>query len=136
MDYRGYCLWAPDSPSVDAPHFVVVSSSKNPQQQYLVVAISSIKYNDMGKAKYYDDACVLLEDDIKDEKGNNILSKPSFIRYQYALAMDVDELLKKQVIGGYKLKCKINDDVLRRIQEGAKISRELSPRLRAFFDYF
>lgn len=50
--------------------------------------------------------------------------------------MDVDELLKKQVIGGYKLKCKINDDVLRRIQEGAKISRELSPRLRAFFDYF
>lgn len=83
-----------------------------------------------------DDACVLLEDDIKDEKGNNILSKPSFIRYQYALAMDVDELLKKQVIGGYKLKCKINDDVLRRIQEGAKISRELSPRLRAFFDYF
>lgn len=51
MDYRGYCLWAPDIPSVDAPHFVVVSSSKNPQQQYLVVAISSIKYNDMGKAK-------------------------------------------------------------------------------------
>lgn len=136
MDYRGYCLWAPDIPSVDAPHFVVVSSSKNPQQQYLVVAISSIKYNDMGKAKYYDDACVLSEDDIKDAEGNNILSKPSFIRYQYALAMDVDELLKKQVIGGYKLKCKINDDVLKRIQEGAKISRELSPRLRAFFDYF
>lgn len=133
MDYKGCCLWAPDIPNEDASHYVIVASNENSKKEYLVVAISSIKYKDDGTAKYYDDACVLSVDDITDANGKNILKKPSFIRYQYALTLNVDELLARQILGGYQLMCKISDSLLERIRLGGLKSKELPTRYLSFF---
>lgn len=136
MDYKGYCLWASDIPSQEAPHYIIVVSNQTPNKEYLVVVISSIKYREDGTTKYYDPACVLSVDDIKDGQGKNVLTKPSFIRYQFALAMPVNMLLEKQIFAGYTVKCQISDTLLQRIQEGARESKELPIRLKRFFDYF
>lgn len=136
MDYKGYCLWADDVPNPSAPHYVVITSSENPEGRVLVVAISSIKYNDKGIEKYYDKSCVLSVKDIVDEKGNYVLTKPSFVRYEYATDKLAASLLEGQFAGKYQYKCKISDELLLRIQEGAKISPELEPRFKRFFEYF
>lgn len=136
MDYKGYCLWADDIPNTDAPHYIVIASSENPEGKVLVVAISSIKYRENGSEKYYDKACILSENDIIDDKGNNVLSRPSFIRYEYAVEIVHKDLLKKQFNNHYRYKCKISDDLLKRIQDGAKISQELEPRFCKYFNFF
>ena len=44
MDYKGYCLWASDVPAIGVPHYVIVSSGRDDDDNYLIVAIYSIKY--------------------------------------------------------------------------------------------
>lgn len=136
MNYKGYCLWASDVPNANAPHYIVIVSDKDPENKHLVVAISSIKYKPDGTPKYYDSACVLSEDDIIDENGQKALNKPSFLRYEYSTALDASDLFMKQVFSVYQYKCKISDELLRKIQYGATISRELPARFRKFFEYF
>ena len=136
MEYKGYCLWADDVPNPQAPHYIVITSAANDDDMVMVVAISSIKYKSDGTAKYYDKACVLSVEDIIDSRGRQILTKPSFIRYEYALDMRTKDILSKQFADRYKYKCKISDELLQRIQNGAKISQELEPRFKKYFDFF
>ena len=136
MDYKGYCLWADDVPNPEAPHYIVITSSENPDGLVLVVAISSIKYRADGSEKYYDKACVLNIGDIVDDSGRSIITKPSFIRYEYAIEMKSQDILSKQFTNQYKYKCKISEELLHRIQDGAKTSQELEPRFQRFFDFF
>ena len=136
MNYKCYCLWASDIPDASAPHYIVIISDKDPKAQHLVVAVSSIKYKPDGSPKYYDTSCELSVDDIVDENGHRVLNKPSFIRYEYSAALRADELFMKQVFSIYKYKCRISDELLKRIQDGARISKELPVRYRHFFAYF
>lgn len=136
VNYKGYCLWADDVPDPLAPHYIVITSDLNPAGLVLVCAISSVKYKLDGTAKYHDTACLIHPGDILDEQGRSVITKPSFVRYQYACEMESNELLLKQLAGKYKYKCKISDELLKRIQDGAKISVELEPRFRKYFDYF
>ena len=136
MDYKGYCLWADDIPNSFSPHYIVITSSENPEGMVLVVAISSIKYKKDGSEKYYDKSCILTVTDIIDENGKSILTKPSFIRYEYAQEIKSNQLLTKQFANQYKYKCKISDELLKRIQDGAKQSQELQPRFFKYFDLF
>lgn len=136
MNYKGYCLWADDIPNAKAPHYIVIASKKNEEGFVLVLAISSIKYNQDGSSKYYDTACKVNIGDITDNDGNNIITKPSFVRYQYAVEMHQDAIFTKQIKRKYRYKSKLSDDLLKRIQNGAKISTELEPRFRKYFDFF
>lgn len=98
-----------------APHYIVIVSDVNPKREYLVIAISSIKYKSDGTPKYYDTSCELGINDIKDDAGNNVLTKPSFMRYEYSTAINSSDLLMKQVFAKYTYKCKIADQLLKRI---------------------
>ena len=102
----------------------------------MIVAISSIKYKSDGTERYHDKACLLSVGDIVDESNNFIITKPSFIRYEYAIDMTTKDILSKQFTNRYKYKCKISDELLGRIQEGAKNSKELEPRFQKYFDFF
>ena len=73
---------------------------------------------------------------IVDENGKNIITKPSFVRYQYTTELNVDTLLMKQVSSIYKYKTKISDELLKRIQLGAQKSLELEPRWKKYFNLF
>lgn len=53
MDYKGYCLWASDVPAIGVPHYVIVSSGRDDDDNYLIVAISSIKYKPDGTPRYF-----------------------------------------------------------------------------------
>ena len=136
MDYKGYCLWASDVPAIGVPHYVIVSSGRDDDDNYLIVAISSIKYKPDWTPRYFDESCVINVDDLKDENGNNILNKPSFARYQYSCVKSGKELLQKQISRGYSCKCKVSEELLRRIQKGAMISKDLPDDYKRFFAYF
>ena len=136
MDYKGYCLWADDVPNPEAPHYIVITSSANPNDMVMVVAISSIKYKTDGAEKYHDKACLLSVGDIVDDKGRPIITKPSFIRYEYAIDVRTKDILSKQFGNKYRYKCKISEELLKRIQDGAKISEDLEPRFQKYFDFF
>ena len=136
MDYKGYCLWADDVPSPEHPHYIVVTSSENEEGMCLLVAISSIKYGRDGSPKYYDKACVIDVGDIVDSNGKDIIVKPSFIRYQYAQEKSIKSLMSYQFQNRYKYKCKISDQLLKRIQNGVLVSEEIEPRFKKYSDYF
>lgn len=136
MDYKGYCLWADDIPDTTAPHYIVIASSEDENGYVLVLAISSIKYRSDGSPKYYDPACVLNAGDIVDDTGKNVITKPSFVRYQYAVEMLPQAIFAKQLGRCYRYQCKISAALLKRIQDGARISAELEPRFRKYFDLF
>ena len=138
MDYKGYCFWASDIPDPEAPHYIVITSSANPESYVLVVVISSIKYKDEEGTvpKYYDKACELNVGDIVDDKGRSLIIKPSFVRYEWSQEIKEETLMLKQFQSAYKYKCKISDELLKRIQEGAKKSEELEERFKKYFPYF
>lgn len=127
---KGCCYWTDDIPSEEAPHYIIISSDTLSDGLVLVVAISSIKYNERGEKKFYDTACELSVDDIKTESGECVLTKASFVRYQYALELYEKDIIERTFSGRYQFKCRISDDLLKRIQDGAIKSRELSPRYK------
>ena len=110
--------------------------SANPDDMVMVVAISSIKYKTDGTEKYHDKACLLSVGDIVDDKGRTVITKPSFVRYEYTVDMKTKDILSKQFDDKYRYKCKISEELLKRIQDGAKISEDLEPRFQKYFDFF
>ena len=50
--------------------------------------------------------------------------------------MKTKDILSKQFSDKYRYKCKISDDLLKRIQNGAKTSQELELRFQKYFDFF
>lgn len=110
----------------------MIASDEMPDGKVLVLPISSIKPD-----KYHDKSCEFDVDEIKDmETGKNLLSKPSYVRYNAAVEVPSSVILNKQIRQIYKYKCKISDDVLVKIQEGAKISDEFVDYFKKYFDYF
>lgn len=141
--FKGQCFFADDVPNPLFPHFIVLISDKDPQNKILLIPLSSIKFlpkanfKYKGKpCKYYDEACVFEEKEILDSKGNPVLTKPSFARYEWAEEIQVNDVWKKKFSGIYKYKAKLSAEQLKRIQDGAKKSKELKPYLKKFFDYF
>lgn len=116
--------------TINALHYIIISSDALPGGLVLVVVISSIKYNERSEKKFYDTACELSVDDVKTESGERVLTKASFVRYQYALELYEKDIIERTFSGRYQVKCRISDELLKRIQDGAIKSRELSPRYK------
>lgn len=142
MKCKGVCFFA-SVPNAEAPHYIVIVSDTNPDGEMLLIPISSIKFSDHSKysyngqpCKYYDDACTFDIGDIKDDNGRNIIIKPSFARYEWAQAISQDNLFARQVMRDFSYKCAVSDEILKRLQDGAKKSKELAPVYKKFFDWF
>lgn len=131
MNVKGYCLLAFDIPEPNNKHYIVIASDEMPDGKVLILPISSIK-----KDKYHDSSCEFEVDEIKNEEGKNLLSKPSYIRYNEAREVSSAIILSKQIQHIYKYKCKISNDILHKIQEGAKQSDEFAEYFKKYFDYF
>lgn len=138
MMLKGTLFWAEDIPAEGVPHFAVIVSQENEHGEVLIIPISSIKFSKTGqmeyngqRCKYYDNACVITPEDIP-----GIIKKPSFARYQYATVSSNFEFLKKQLQSIFKYKGNVSEELLIRIQNGAKISKEIPERYKKFFDFF
>jgi hypothetical protein len=143
MTLKGFCFFAEDCPKAGFPHVVVVISSENENGKSLLVPISSIKFLSTGQykyknisCKYYDEACVFDGNEIVDEKGRHVLNKPSFARYQWAQEVGSREIIFKQLSKIYRYRCKVTDVVMKKMQNGAKLSEELIPIFDKYFDLF
>ena len=143
MNLKGVCFHGGDVPNADFPHFIVIMSDTSPEGKVLLVPLSSIKFHSNSNfryknipCKYYDNACVFDGTEIKDEDGRFVLSKPSFARYEWAQEIDSSEILQKQLHGIYKYKCNVSCEVLKKLQQGARISKEIKPYFSKYFAYF
>jgi hypothetical protein len=140
---KGCCFYATDFPEPNYPHIIVVISGVKSDGKVLFVPISSIKFVSGGKyeykgvpCKYYDDSCIFTGNEIVREDGRPILNKPSFARYQWANEIRPADIIKKQLDKIYKYRCIVNSDVLKSLQNGAKISDNLEPIFQKYFDFF
>ena len=146
MDYKGYCFWAKDVIHGNQPHYIIIMSPKNSEGKYMIVAMSSIKYKPLGtKSSYlhdgkycspYDTACPLEIGCIKDDNGKVIPIKNSYIYYKDAFKLTENELLLKQTMYRYEYRCKISDDLLKKIQKGAKETLDLPKHFEEYFTLF
>lgn len=143
VDLKGLCFHGGDVPNTDYPHFIVIASDNNPEGKVLVVPFSSIKFNSTADyqykgipCKYYDDACVLDGNEIIDDNGKPVLNRPSFVRYEWALEIETSAVFTKKLHGIYRYKCRVPQDVLKRVQDGAKCSKEIKPYFSKYFSYF
>lgn len=142
MKCKGVCFFA-SVPNATVPHYIIIASDPDLDGEMLLIPISSIKFSDHSKfsyngqsCKYYDDACTFDVGDIKADNGKNIIIKPSFARYEWAQIISQNNLLTRQVVRDFSYKCVVSDEILKRIQDGAKKSKELAPVYKKFFDWF
>jgi hypothetical protein len=143
MTLKGVCFFAADYPNPQYPHIVIALSDDDEQGNVLLVPISSIKFSNNGTSEYknvrctyYDMACVFAGNEITDDTGRYVLTKPSFARYQWAREIPHKEVTLKQLEKIYQYRCTVSDSVLKSLQKGAKVSKEMAPMYRKYFKFF
>ena len=127
MNYTGCCFFAKDVPTNECPHLVIVAIDNG--SDIILVPISSIKLG-----KYYDRSCEIDLDDLPpSNNGRSILTKKSFVRYQWTLKTTRKVLENKQNKGIYEIRCRVGPNLIEKIRQGALISEEIEPVYRSFF---
>lgn len=102
-------------------HRCFVISDISSEDKYLAVNISSI-YNNNG----YDTACIITAAEF-----SPYIYKQSFIYYKYAMEINDEITLDNKTVI-----ITIPDNLLKKIQNGAKISKFFPRRLKKYFDLF
>jgi hypothetical protein len=138
----GCCFYAPDVPDTNCPHFIVVIASNAKTGKAVIVPISSIKFVEGGSfrykdkpCKYYDSACILDEADIIADDGRQVLSKPSFMRYEWAREAPTREIITNKLAKVYNYKCMVSPEVLQKMREGFRTTKEVPKNVKASIDY-
>lgn len=126
---KGTCFFA-EVPDLNNKHIAVIISNVC-KSKALIVPISSVKFCG-NKEKYYDPSCILKKSVCLDKDSKIELNKKSFVRYQWAMEVDI-EMLKHR---SFDFKCIVAKDILTLMQDGAQKSKELEPRFQKYFDFF
>lgn len=79
---------------------------------------------------------IVIVSDANADDGRDVIVMPSFARYEWAKAIKQSEVAKRQLMQSFRYKCIVSDEILRRIQNGTKTSKELPPIFRKFFKIF
>ena len=116
-------FWRKDSSP--KPHLNFVISDPDVDGEMLIVNMTSV--HDTGRE---DLSCELYPGD------HHCITLKSYIRYKDPLVLNSFELVKAKFSGLYEFENEISDDVLMRIQEGARKSLALPEKFKSFFDYF
>lgn len=131
---KGTCFFA-TTESLFNDHLIVIISDPCDGRR-LAVPISSIKYLEDGRPRYYDRACVIEADEIKTLDGKNVLTKPSFASYKHAAEVIDSEMMLDQIRKIYNYRCNVTPHILERIQAGARNSGDLEERFEKYFGHF
>lgn len=102
-------------------HRCFIISDISSENKYLAVNVSSV-YSDDG----YDNACIITENDLA-----KFIYKRPFIYYRYADEVDCEIILDDKTTI-----YTITDDLLKKIQNGAKISKFFPRKYKKYFDLF
>ncbi len=106
-------------------HLKIVISDPDAEDMVLVVSVSSItqKYR-------YDDSCELNAED------HPWIKHQSFIAYQHCTELNRTRILNEHFHGEIIMKEDITDELLRRIQDGAKKTKFLALKYKKYFQFF
>ncbi|WP_096525242.1 hypothetical protein [Candidatus Endomicrobiellum trichonymphae] len=123
MGFKGITFWCDDESEKNHLRFVI--SDPDVYGNVLTVNMTTL-YN----RERADISCVL---DCGDHPG---IKHESFVAYQKALGVSVEKIMTKILRHCYKNTAKLTDEILRKIQEGAKKSNFLPQKLKKYFEYF
>lgn len=139
MNIKGTCYFS----KLHNEHIIVIISDKNKHNQVLLIPLSSIKFIENGKHEYnnkkcmpYDSACTLNTGDIISEKGVNVITRPTYALYKRAEEININTLNLSQLNGILEYRCKVDNSILKQLQNGAKLSHNLQERFYKYFDLF
>ena len=105
-------------------HLNIVITDANSENEYLAVPVDTLKYD------FQDRSCVLYPGD------HAFIHHESFVNYKYARVISFQQLFNGINKGLFIRKEDISEDVLIRIQEGARKTRNLKTELKVWFDLF
>jgi hypothetical protein len=111
--------------NTDRKHLRIVISDPDVDGNVLIVSLSSIKPH-----RYHDPSCVL------EQENHSFIKHLSYINYKFAEEMICAEIVNDRFKGRVILKENVSDEVLERIQNGAKISLDLPEYFSKFFEHF
>lgn len=139
MNIKGTCYFS----KLHNEHVIVIISDTNEQNNVLLVPLSSIKFVPNGKSLYnnlncspYDSACTLEQGDIISDKNINVITKSTYVLYKRAQEINIDKLNLAQLQGLLEYRCIVSNEILVKIQEGAKKSINMQERFYKYFDLF
>src|SRR6056297_2327314 len=106
-------------------HLKIVISDPDAEDMVLVVSVSSIP-----QRYRHDDSCELFVGD------HPWIKHPSFIAYNHCAELDRTKILSEHFSGEIILKEDISEELLLRIQEGAKRTKFLAQKYKKYFQFF
>ncbi len=105
-------------------HFRIVITDSNEQNEFLTVAVDTLHNS------FQDTSCII-------EPGEHSFIKTrSFVNYHYARVLNFTQVFNGLQKGVLVRKEDISEDLLLRIQEGARKSNMLNKKLKVWFELF
>ncbi len=139
MNIKGACYFS----KLHNEHIIVIISDTDEYNKALIVPLSSIKFIENGKSMYnslkcspYDTACTLDIGDIVSDKNINVITKPTYALYKRAEEIDINLINTSQWKGSLEYRCMVSNEILAKLQNGAKVSDYLQERFYKYFDLF
>lgn len=111
------------NPRPDKKHYHVIVADVLENNMYVMVFISSIK-----EGREYDDSCVLSEGDAP------FIIRPSYAVYSKLYFADRDDIETRLSTGTVRYCGKATDDVIRKINDGARRSEWIKPSHVKYFE--
>jgi len=105
-------------------HLRIVITDASSDGEYLTVPIDTLKY------PYQDKSCILHVGD------HSFIKHESFVNYRFAQVISYPQLFNGLRKGVFVKKEDISDEVLKRIQDGARQTKNMRTELKDWFELF
>ena len=105
-------------------HLNIVITDANSENEYLIVPVDTLRFD------LQDKSCVLYPGD------HSFIRHKSFVNYRFAKVISYSQLYNGLNRGLFIRKEDISEEVLKRIQEGARKTKYLRTELKVWFDLF
>jgi len=129
---KGHTFRYPVNDRYSKPHLHIIISSSIEIDEVLVVIMQSIKYDDSGnRYKSVDDSCL-----IRPHEHPAADLRESYIAYNRARVLTIDEIDSVVTDGRAIWLAPVSNELLCRIQDGARKSPHLARKFQTYFMYF
>ncbi len=85
------------------------------------------------KKRYYDKSCIIDKTEIIADNGKQVLNRKSYLCYYHSKIIASDKFLQKMMDKEFQQRCKISDELFKRIKKGISLSNDISTRMKNHF---
>lgn len=122
--FKGKSFLDEPIPIKNVRHLRIVISDPNENNEFLTVSVDTLR------SEYQDKSCVIEPGEHK------FIRHKSFVNYKYARVISFAKIVNGEKAGLFIRKENVSAELLLRIQNGAKISRNLRNEFRSWFSLF